>query len=241
MRHVRVLTTLAGVVLALSACGSGDGDGDSGSSDKNADPFKGLTAEQILDKATKAAGDAKSVHMKGEIKEDDSSFKIDMAIEEGKGADGTIAAEGQEIKLLQVGKTLYMKGGPFAELSPDLKDKWIKAEGNDADEFNDITSMDKVFADMLKPEGKIEIVAGKEIGGKQTVGLKDAAGSDGKTDDKGILYISKEGPAYPLLIESTGAGGGLQFIEWNESFDVKAPPKGETVTQKEAQEAAGKG
>jgi hypothetical protein len=237
MRHVRVLTALAGVVLAVSACGSDDG-GSGSSGDAKADPFKGLTAEQILDKATKAAGDAKSVHMKGEIKEDDNAFKIDMAIEEGKGADGTIAAEGQEIALRQVGKTLYIKGGPFAELSPSLKDKWIKTEGSDADEFNDITSMDKVFEDMLKPEGKIEIVAGKEIDGKQTVGLKDAAGSDGKTDDKGILYISKEGQPYPLLIESTGAAGGLSFVEWNESVDVAAPAKGDTVTQKEAQEAA---
>ena len=236
MRHVRVLTALAGVVLALSACGSGDGD--DSSSETKSDPFKGLTAQQILDKATKAAGDAKSVHMKGEIKEEDSTFNIDMAIEEGKGADGTISAEGQEIQLRQIGKTLYIKGGPVAELAPSLKDKWIKAEGDSADEFNDITSMDKVFEDMLKPEGKIEIVAGKEIDGKQTVGLKDAAGSDGKTDDKGILYISKEGPAYPLLIESTGTSGGLSFVEWNESIDVKAPAKGDTVTEKEAQEAA---
>jgi hypothetical protein len=238
MRHVRVLTTLAGVVLALSACGSSDGDG-SGSSETKADPFEGLTAEQILDKATKAAGDAKSVHMKGKIKEDESSFEIDMAIEEGKGADGTIAAEGQEIQLRQIGKTLYIKGGPIAELAPKLKDKWIKAEGDSADEFNDITSMDKVFEDMLKPEGKIEIVAGKEVDGKQTVGLKDSAAADGKTDDKGILYISKEGPAYPLLIESTGASGGLSFVEWNESIDVAAPAKGDTVTEKEAQAAAG--
>jgi len=234
MRHVRVLTTLAGVVLALSACGSGDGDS---GSDTKADPFEGLTAQQILDKATKAAGDAKSVHMKGEIKEDESKFGIDMAIEEGKGAYGTISLEGQKMELRQIGKSLYLKGGPIAEAAPDFKDKWIKSDDTESQGFNDITSMDKVFDDMLKPEGKLEIVAGKEVDGKQTVGLKDAAATEGKTDDKGILYISKEGPAYPLLIESTGAAGGLQFVEWNESVDVKAPAKGDTVTQKEVDAA----
>src|SRR4051794_10447255 len=110
MRHVRVLTALAGVVLAISACGTEDG-GSGSSAAPKADPFKGLSAEQILDKATKAAGDAKAVHMKGKIKEDDSTFNIDMAIEEGKGADGTITLEDQTMQLRQVGKTLYIKGG----------------------------------------------------------------------------------------------------------------------------------
>jgi hypothetical protein len=234
MRHVRVLTTLAGVVLALSACGSGDGDSGSGS---KADPFEGLTAEQILQKATAAAGDAKSVHMKGEIKEEDSNFNIDMAIEEGKGAYGTIQLEGKKMELRQIGKVLYLKGGPIAEAAPDFKDKWIKSDEAGAQGFNDITSMDKVFDDMLKPEGKLEIVAGKEVDGKQTVGLKDGAGTDGKASDKGILYVSKEGPAYPLLIESTGDAGGMRFVEWNESVKVEAPAKGDTVTQKEVDKA----
>src|SRR5436190_39657 len=122
MRHVRVLTTLAGVVLALSACGTGDGDSGSGT---KADPFEGLTAEA----------------------------------------------------------------------APDFKDKWIKSDDTQSQGFNDITSMDKVFDDMLKPEGKLQIVPGKEVDGKQTVGLKDGAATDGKASDKGILYISKEGPA----------------------------------------------
>jgi hypothetical protein len=236
MRHVRVLTTLAGVVLAISACGSGDGEGGSGTAPQ-ADPFKGLSAEQILEKATTAAGDAKSVHLKGDVKEDDQTFAMDMALEEGKGATGFIELEGQKMELRQVGKSLYIKGGPIAELAPDFKDKWIKAEGDDADDFADITTMDKIFEDMLKPDGKLTIVAGKEIDGKQTVGLQDAEGTDGKTSDKGILYISKEGPAYPLLIESTGAEGGLEFIEWNESIEIETPAKGDTVSQKELTDA----
>ena len=44
-----------------------------------------------------------------------------------------------------------------------------------------------------------------------------------------------------IEVRSTGSAGGLKFIEWNESVDVTAPAKGDTVSQKEVQEAAGKG
>jgi hypothetical protein len=240
MRHARVLTALAGVVLALSACGQGEGE-EGGGSEPAAEAFAGQTPEQILEKASAAAKSAKSVHMKGKITEDGESFTIDMTISDAQGADGNIALGDEKIELKQVGKTMYIKGGPIAALSPKLADKWIKtsATSSDASQFANLTSMNKVFEEMLDPGGKVTRVDGKDVDGVQTVGLKDNAKSDGKTDEQGILYIAAEGEPYPLLVESTAGAGGLQFLDWNEPVKVTAPPKSQVVDQKDVAKLAG--
>ena len=238
MRHARVLTVLAGVVLALSGCGEGEG----GESETTSEAFAGQTPQQILEKASAAAGAAESVHMKGKITEEGESFEVDMTVSNAKGAGGSISLGGEKVELRQIGKTMYVKGGPVASVSPKLADKWIKssATGEDAAEFSSLTSMDKVFEEMLDPEGSVTRVAGKEIDGVPTVGLKDSAKSDGKTDEQGILYIAAEGEPYPLLVESTAGQGGLQFLDWNEPVKVTAPPKSQVVDSKDvAKELAG--
>ena len=238
MRHGRVLTVLAGLVLALTACGGGEGEEGSESSK----PFAGQTPQQILEKATAAARSAKSVHMKGDIAEEGESFTIDMSISDAEGAGGSISLGGEKVELRQIGKTMYMKGGPIAQLSPKLADKWVKSSASDGDaaEFSSLTSMDKVFEEMLKPEGSLTLVAGKDVDGVPTVGLKDTSKGDGNSDDKGILYIAAEGEPYPMLVESTAGKGGLQFLDWNEPVEVTAPPKSQVVDQKDvAKEATG--
>jgi hypothetical protein len=238
MRHARVLTVLAAVVFALAGCGTEDGGGETAS----AEAFDGQSAQQILEQATAAAKAAKSVHVKGDITEDGDTFTLDMKIGE-TGAGGSISLAGEKVELRQVGTAMYIKGGPVSALDPDLADTWVKVEEGDpgAADFSDLMSMEKIFDEMLEPEGSITKVAGKDVAGTPTVGLQDAEGSDGETDDKGILYIAAEGTAYPLLIESTAGSGGLTFTEWNEPVEVKAPPKGKTVTSKDLAKSAGNG
>jgi hypothetical protein len=236
MRHGRVLTAVAGILLALTACGEGGGEGDGGgSSPASKEAFEGQTPQQILDKAIAAAGGAKSVRMVGKFETDGEKFEIDLAISEAQSAGGTIAFEGESIEIRQIGETMYMKGGPFAELSPKLKNKWIKTKAGDegAADFGQLTDMNKVFDEMLGDQKSMSRVDGKDVDGVPTVGLKDNAKSEGNTDDQGILYVAAEGEPYPLLVESVSGDGGLEFTDWNQPVEVKAPPKNQVVDQKD--------
>jgi hypothetical protein len=232
MRHARVIAALAGVVIALTACGGGSDGGSSGSSGSSAKPFAGDTAQQVLDKAVAAAKGASSVHLKGASKEQGSEFQVDMVLSDKQGAQGTISVAGQNVELRQVGDTMYVKGGPTAQLGPKYADKWLKTKAGSggAADFSTLTSMDTFFGDALKPDGAVTLVDGKEVDGKQTVGLQDS-----KTgSDKGILYIAAEGQPYPLLVTSGASStDGLHFFEWNKPVTVTAPPADQVVDQSE--------
>jgi hypothetical protein len=239
MRHARVIAALAGVVIALTACGDGSDDGSGGGSGSAKTSFEGDSAQQVLDKALAATKSASSVHLKGSNSEEGSEFELDLVLSDGKGAQGTIGFGGEKVELVQLGDVIYIKGGPTAALGEKFADKWIKSSTKDegAQEFRNLTSIDAFFTEVLKPDGTITRVDGKDVDGKKTVGLQDSKAGD----EQGTLYISADGKAYPLLIATKGQPQGMQFTEWDQPVTIKAPPASKVVDQKDVTAELGNG
>jgi hypothetical protein len=233
VRFVRMTAVVAAGMLALAGCGGDEGgSGGSGGDSEKVNTFEGQSAAQVLEAAKKAAQDAKSVHMTGEFDEGGSSLKIDMLMSDGQGGQGTVAIDGAEMELRQVGEEIYVKGGKevwatmvpdAAEIAEQLDGKWVHVSKTDsaAQSFSEITSMDQAFEGLLKASGKeITKVAGKDVAGTPTIGLEDK----GETaDDTATLYIATKGPAYPLLVEPKTQKGKITFSEWNSDVKVEAP------------------
>jgi hypothetical protein len=175
--------------------------------------------------------------MTGSFGEDGSNFKIDMVMSDGRGGQGSITIDGEEMSIRQVGDVLYIKGSETvwssmvpgaAEVASELDGRWVKVGKGDsaAARFEDITSMDKAFEGLLKPSGKqLSKVAGKDVGGTPTIGLLDRGDS---ADEAATLYIAARGPAYPMLVEPKTGEGQVAFTGWGEDVAVEAPG-GKTV------------
>jgi hypothetical protein len=244
---VRTSPLAAGVVgtaLLLTACGSSGGSTSTAPTATSASrspaptptPFAGQTAEQVLAAAKAAAATAKSVHVKGSVTQDGETMTLDMTMAAGGLADGTMTVQGGLLTLRRIGQEAYMQGDKkfwaasgAGEAAALLTGKWIKMPiaQKDFGDFNSFTDLKTFVAEGLTPEGTVTRVAGKPIGGVETVGL-----SDGTSDGAGILYISTGTPPYPLLTEPVAGATStdrMEFSDWDAAVDITAPPADEVV------------
>ncbi|WP_405872033.1 hypothetical protein [Streptomyces sp. NBC_00005] len=184
-------TALAALCLAaaatagLTACQSGQGraEGTTSKSTESAkpkEPFAGLTADEIGDRAMTATTGASSLRLKGAIQDDESdgTIKLDMALDKKNECAGTMGMGTQgKADLIKTGDTVYMKydeaflreqskGESKADVDAAvdmLAGKWTKmsAKGSDAKDIASFCDLDTV------------------LGGAEDVGSGDSDGSDG--------------------------------------------------------------
>lgn len=250
---MRVLATATLAVAVLGGCGksttTGSGSAENPKPSKAADNgVAALAPTEILSRSQAALAKAGSVHISGSGTSDGQTFKIDMKIQNKKGATGSLTlpvgsdqgpAGGVQVNLLIVDQTAYIKpadpnfwtvfggGAPAVER---LKGKWVKA--GVADEklqflvaFGDLTALSK---DILKPQGSVTKGAQKEINGTKTIGLQDSG------SDKGTFYIATEGEPLPVqLVQGGKDTGTIDFLDYDQPVDVAAPPADQVVDGKE--------
>lgn len=184
------------------------------------------SATEILDAAKKALADEGSFHMKGATTEDGENVDVDFKIDD-KNASGIIKSQGMTIELIKVGTDVYIKAdelwSSLLAANPTalalIKGKYVKVDSSDA-QFGSLADLANTD-DLLKPEGTFTKGEAKAINGTPAIGLVDEK-------DKSVLYISTVDKPLPLRIERTG-GGGLDFTEFGESFDIKAPDASQVV------------
>jgi hypothetical protein len=232
-----MLAVAVAATVALAGCG-GDGEarGGEGAAAGPVNTFEGRTPAEILATAKSAAQQASSVHMTGSFDEGGARMAFDLVLSDGRGGQGSITIDGDEMAIRQVGDAVYVKGSEevwaamvpgTAEVASRLDGTWVRIGRDDAAaaRFTEITSIDRAFEGLLRPADRsLAKVAGKDVGGVPTVGLLDRADSG----EPATLYVAARGPAYPLLVEPKQGSGRVSFTEWNRQVTVQRPA-GKTV------------
>ncbi len=234
----RAAVACVGAAALLTACGGGSssstGASASGSASSSpaqaASPLKGLTAEQVLAKAKTALASAKSLHYTADGTSEGKKIAFDVRADEARGVIATLEMAGEEIKIIQDKKDVYISGTAsfLAGLTggKGAADKWLKtsADNPGVGSLLEISDPEKLTEDFFKLEAgqKLSLGTPKTVDGKQTVALVVTGGKDGG----GTMYIADEATPYPLLVESDPSSkdkGTVRFSEFDQPVDVKAP------------------
>ncbi|GGR68431.1 hypothetical protein GCM10010252_02920 [Streptomyces aureoverticillatus] len=210
-------------VIGITGCSSDD--------DGAKDPFEGMKADKIANKASKASKNSGSFTMKSEVKE--GSGKAVGVFSSVKGGDckATIdSPKNGHTELLTVGKSSYVKAEEKfwkarvgSTVAGRVKGRWVKqpSQGQSSCAFGDMFQSKKLKG--LK-RGKDAEVDGK----KAAVLVKK------KGDETTTFYVAMEGKPYFLKVTNDGdEKGTATFSGYGEPVDVKAPASGEVVDQKE--------
>ncbi|MEU6991781.1 hypothetical protein ABZ953_14125 [Streptomyces sp. NPDC046465] len=217
-----VAVACAAAVIGVTGC----------SSDGEKDPFDGMSADKIADKASKASKDAGSYRMKGQMKQAGEASDMEFVVAESGDCKGTMgSAKTGKAEILSVGGSTYSKGddkfweakggGSTAEL---LKGRWVKqpSKGGKA-----ICNPDDMFSNKNLKKLKREDDA--EVGGAKAAVLTRKKG-----DETTTFYVALEGKPYFLKVVNKGADGPgtVLFTDYGKKVEVKAPPADQIVDPK---------
>ncbi|MEV5977809.1 hypothetical protein [Streptomyces sp. NPDC052114] len=213
-----VAVVCAAAVIGVTGC----------SSDGDKDPFDGMSADKIADKASKASKDAGSFAMKGQMKQSGETSNIEFAVAESGDCKGTMGSQKSgTAQFLSIGKSSYVKaddkfwegqgGGSTAEL---LKGRWVKS----SEKESSVCNRDDMFkSDKLK---NLKREDDAEVDGKKAAVLTQKKGKETTT-----FYVAMEGKPYFLKVENKNSNepGSVTFSDYGKPVDVKAPPASEVV------------
>ncbi|MEV0257563.1 hypothetical protein AB0H82_25315 [Streptomyces sp. NPDC050732] len=214
-----VAAACAAAVIGVTGCSSDSGD---------KDPFEGMSADKIADKASKASKDAGSFTMKGQMKQKGEVSNIEFAVAESGDCKGTMGSQKSgTAEFLSVGKVSYVKaddkfwegqgGASTAEL---LKGRWVKSGSKE----DSVCNRDDMFkSDKLK---NLKREDDSEVDGKKVAVLTQKKGKETTT-----FYVAMEGKPYFLKVDNKGSDdpGSVTFGGYGKPVDVKAPPAKDVV------------
>jgi hypothetical protein len=214
------------LVALLAGCGGSSSSSNNGVADKS--------SADIL-AATKVASDAATtVHVSGSIVSDGSPITLDLNLLANKGGRGQLSENGLSFELIQVGKTVYIKGSPAfykhiggTAAAQLLEGKWLKAPASDSDfaSLSQLTDLRQLVDQTLASHGALTKAGTSTIAGQKVVGITDKAKG-------GTLYIAATGQPYPVQITKAGSGGGkISFDRWNKTVTLAAPANAIDVAQ----------
>jgi hypothetical protein len=209
-----------------------------------ADPFAGLTADQIVDKALDTTKAADSLKVKGTDSSDKEPMNFDLAISKKGDCGGTVSATGATAEVRMVGGPMYMKGDDkfWQQMGEDesssaeetaamvelFKGRWLKISAAEAD-IEQMGALCDTDA-LLEPadSAKIGLTKGvdADVDGKKAVVLTKTSGAETFT-----FHVAKEGE--PYLLRFTSEGGkeprSAVFSGFNTPITVTAPPADQTI------------
>ncbi|MFF8374566.1 hypothetical protein ACF07V_00330 [Streptomyces sp. NPDC015661] len=240
-------TVCVAVVAGVTGCSTGD--------DKAADPFAGLTADAIADKAVDTTKAATAFRMNGAGKTDGEEMTVDFAVDDKGNCKGTMQApKGGKAEMLATGGNSYMKGddafwkssggeeGASSDesdsMSALLKGRWMKmpaGAGEDEDNFCDLK---KIVKDMDEetPRKGLTREADADVDGKPAAVLTKKDKGESTT-----FYVAKDSAKpYILRVVTTGGDdpGTVTLSEFDKPVTVTAPPKGDVVDMEELMKGA---
>jgi hypothetical protein len=232
LRGLTVAVVLCLLIALLSGCGGGSS---SSSSSSSSNGVADKSPADIL-AATKIAADAaKTVHVSGSIVSDGAPITLDMNLLAGKGGRGQLSENGLAFELIQVGRTVYIKGSQAfykkiggTAAAQLLQGKWLKAPASNSDfaSLSQLTDLRQLVDQTLSNQGSsLKKLGTSTVAGQKVVGISDKARG-------GTLYIAATGQPYPIQIVKRGSSGGkISFDRWNSSVTLAAPANAIDVTQ----------
>ncbi|MEV6399401.1 hypothetical protein AB0M39_32215 [Streptomyces sp. NPDC051907] len=247
----------ATVIAGLAGC-SKDGDSKAkGSGDKEKepaaattskapDPFAGLSADEIGEKAITATKSAQSIRMVGNIKSDGEQMSVDFAVDDKGECTGKMGVQGGNAELRKVSKTMYMKGDDkfwrasmSEEGAPDaeadgvveiMKGRWIKMPPGSDKDMDGVCDLESMLSDMDKDKSERKGMTkgpDAEVNGQSAATLvKKKANGETAT-----MYVAKEGEPYLLKLVKDGGEepGTMVLTDYNKPVKAVAPPPSEIV------------
>ncbi|MDX3457465.1 hypothetical protein PV396_36845 [Streptomyces sp. ME02-8801-2C] len=210
---------------------------------KPKDPFAGLTADDIAERALTATSGASSLRMTGTVPDDESggTIRIDMALDKRGDCAGSMSLNGQgNADLVKSGSTLYMRydekflraqsEGSSKEETDGvvalLAGKWTKmsATGSDAKDMAGFCDLDEVLAE-FKDAGSgassnVTRGATTTVGGVPAVVVTEKDGKDTTT-----MYVAGEGKPYLLKVDSKSRKdpGTVTFSDYDKPVSAQKP------------------
>jgi hypothetical protein len=188
------------------------------------------TAQQIVTASKAAADGAATVHVSGTVHGAGGPLSIDLYLVGGEGGEGRIAQGGHRLRLIHVGRFVYIKGYPAlyrrlgAPLAKDLRGGWLKGRTNGAlAPFASLTNLDFVVDTAVTSHGTLARKGTSTVDGRKVVAVGDLAVG-------GTLYVAAQGTPYPLEAR-TPDGGTITFDRWNQPVTLAAPTDAVNVNQ----------
>jgi len=230
LRVLLAVALLAFTVVLLAGCGGG-----SSSSSSSGNGVENKAPADILAATKVASVGARSVHVSGSIVSGGTPITLDMNLLAGKGAHGRLSESGLSFELIQIGKTVYIKGSPAfykhiggSAAAQLLEGKWLKAPATSSDfaSLGQLTDLQQLVNQTLSNHGSSLTKTGTTtIAGQKVVGITDKSRG-------GTLYIAATGQPYPIQLTKSGSGGGkITFDRWNGPVSLVAPANAIDVAQ----------
>ncbi|MFI6639381.1 hypothetical protein [Streptomyces sp. NPDC050504] len=252
MRLIAAASVLA--VAGISGCGpEGEGKSASGKAAESAapterpekpsppaEPFAGLSAEQIAERAFQATKNLSSLRASGSGLMEGKKMTFDFAFNNKGACTGklTQAGMGQAEVRISSTKRTYIKGDEQfyrstmgKEANPEeldllltmFKGRWMKVEKKDAQELGSLCDMEDLFdeMDVDRTKGLVK-GAPAQVGGKRAVTLVRKSGAKSIT-----YYVAAEGKPYFLQVTKKASSEGpdhFVFGEFDRPVVVPDPP-----------------
>ncbi|MEU8617125.1 hypothetical protein [Streptomyces sp. NPDC048623] len=217
------------------------------------DPFKGLTADQIAEKAVTATQSAHSLRMTGRVSSGGQPLDVDFSVSDKSECTGAIKLQGGVAELRRTGGVTYMKGDeafwrasmtsqgmPPAQIDATielLKGRWLKiSEGQPgAEDLGSVCDLKSLLADLGKnKEQRTGLVRGPDSKVKGTpvaTLVKRQTSGETTTTTTTIVSVSERGKPYILKMVKTGGTdpGSVVLSDYDKPVKVVTPPADETV------------
>ncbi|MFG2896715.1 hypothetical protein ACGFZH_06575 [Streptomyces zaomyceticus] len=212
------------------------------------DPFTGLTADEIADRAVTATRSATSLRMSGRVVTDGQPLDIDFAVNDEDECTGLMKIKGGTAELRRIDRITYMKGDeafwrvsmasqgmpePQIDAAVELvKGRWLKiAPGQPgASDLGGVCELKSLLSDLDKDEAERRgLTRGPdaEVDGTPVATLvKKRPGGETTT-----VSVSREGKPYILKMVKAGGEepGTMVLSDYDKPVEVDVPPADETV------------
>jgi len=239
-RAAGVATACLGLALLVGACGHPSSTSSTRSpSSPSATPTNGIadkSPKQIIAAAKKALASAKSVHMKGTLRESGQRYTFDLFLKRAS-AKGSMTAPMQGIKHAQFdfvlaegrmfirSSTLWKQAGGTAAATL-LNNRWVVLPGSSIRDFpfRNVKTFTRSMGS--GPKGKPRLAgAVTMINGRPAIPVKSG---------DSIVYVATTGEPVPLRVmpSSHSAGTGVaDFTDYNVPVKIGPPPNAVDLNQ----------
>ncbi|MFF9199257.1 hypothetical protein ACF09L_29035 [Streptomyces sp. NPDC014779] len=215
------------------------------------DPFKGLSADEIAEKAVAATRSAHSLRMTGRVSSGGQPLDVDFRVSDKSECTGTIKLRHGAAELRRTGDLTYMKGDeafwrasmtsqgmPPAQIDATielLKGRWLKiAQGQPGTEdLGSVCDLKSLLADLGRnKEQRTGLVRGPdgEVRGTPVATLVKRK-TTGAGAEQTTVSVSERGKPYILRTVRTGGAdpGNVVLSEYDKPVRVVTPPPDQTV------------
>ena len=198
--------------------------------------LEAATGDEILAEARSALLRASSVHAKGDLVSEGTSYAIDLRMVRGVGAAGTMAVEGKGLDLVRIGDTAYVRLDPaFLRAATNssssvrlLSGTYFKVTARRSATFAPfvaLTDAEQAFGSALAPTGTVTKGKVVRLNKQRVIDLLVDGGRSGH------VYVSLSGTPYPVrIVYGSSAEEHVDLDGYGAKVKLTPPPAAKVRT-----------